>query len=62
MEMEADAATSVHSYRVSTTWMSTMQLITESIRIDSDDYALEQLYAPCHWFVQLFIDEAISLI
>ena len=51
VETESVVIGEPNQYRVSISWMSTMELITQSIPIDSDDYALEQLYTPCRWYV-----------
>ena len=55
MEVEEPEAESVMGestqYTVSASWKSTAELITKNIVIDSDDYALEQIYHPCHWYV-----------
>ena len=55
MEVEEPEAESVMGestqYTVSASWKSTAELITKNIVIDSDDYALEQIYHPCYWYV-----------
>ena len=58
MEEEASIATASAAsgklpYRVSTTYQSDMIEITENVVVDSDDYAVEQLYTPCNWYVFL---------